>query len=321
MAGRLDLSIDGAVVRRVPAPGKAVRVGRAPDNDVVVADPEVSAYHLVLDWDGDRLRAHDLGSTNGTFVDGGKVQDLVEVADGAVIRLGTRVKLGIRLALDPADAGPALWLWHRDTGRCHALSAGSAPLDALLGGSALAEGPWTVEVDGEQVTLRSPEDTLALSANEPVVVGGAHVQLVDRQVALGDTAAAGEDPFWRLRVEVDGRAGPTASVFAPGRRLRGEIRAANRVVVLHLLAEQAVADAADGTAVADHGWVDDERIMRGVWGRAWSGKGPAAFQVLVHRLRKDLARLGLAGGIVEKRSGNTRLRPGLVEVELPGAGD
>ncbi len=318
MSGRLDLSIDGALVRRVPAPGRAVRVGRAPDNDVVVADPEVSAYHLVLDWDGDRLRAHDLGSTNGTFVDGGKVQGTVEVGDGAVIRLGTRIRLGIALALGSTVTGPSLWLWNRDTGRCHALASGEADLAGLLEREPLAEGPWTVVVDGEAVSVRGPEEQLALAANEPVVIGGAHLQLVDRQVALGDTAAAGEDPFWRVRVEVDGRAGPTATVFAPGRRERGEIRAANRVVVLHLLAEQAMTDARAETAEADFGWVDDEHIMRGVWGRAWSSKGPAAFQVLVHRLRKDLARLGLAGGIVEKRSGNTRLRPGLVEVELPG---
>lgn len=318
MSGRLDLSIDGAVVRRVPAPGRAVRVGRAPDNDVVVADPEVSAYHLVLDWDGDRLRAHDPGSTNGTFVDGGRVDDLAEVGDGSVIRLGTRVRLGIGLSLAAAEAGPTRWLWHRDTGRCHALADGAGPLEALLGGP-LAEGPWQLEVSGAEVVVRGPNEVLSLAANEPAVIGGAHVQVVDREVALGDTAAAGEDPFWRLVIEVDGRAGPTASVFAPGRRLRGEIRAANRVVVLHLLAEQSLRDAEDGVARADHGWVDDEHVMRGVWGRAWTSKGPAAFQVLVHRLRKDLARLGLAGGVVEKRSGNTRLRPGLVEVELASA--
>jgi hypothetical protein len=40
--------------------------------------------------------------------------------------------------------------------------------------------------------------------------------------------------------------------------------------------------------------------------------------VLIHRLRKDLSKLGLAGGIIEKRAGWTRLRPGILDVELVG---
>lgn len=313
--------MNGAVVRALPAPGKGVRIGRAPDNDLVVADPEVSGYHAVLDWDGAVLRVHDLGSTNGTFLEGGRISEPTPVPSTARLRLGTTVELDVRVQLDTVAPRLAAWVWHRDTGRCHALHDSPQDLGALLGQLDLDEGPWTITNDGGGVRLDGPDGPLPLTVGEPFVVGGAHLEIIDRERAMGDTAAAGADPFWRIRVAVNGRAGPTAEILAPGARSRGEIRAANRVVVLHMLAERALADSAEGVSEADHGWVDDEGLMRGVWGRHWNSKGPAAFQVLVHRLRKDLARLGLAGGVVQKRAGNTRLRPGLVEVSLVGNED
>jgi hypothetical protein len=47
-----------------------VRVGRATDNDLVLTDPEVSRHHARLEPDGHGWRAVDLGSTNGTWVNG-----------------------------------------------------------------------------------------------------------------------------------------------------------------------------------------------------------------------------------------------------------
>ena len=47
-----------------------VRVGRADDNDLVLADPEVSRHHARLELDDQGWHAIDLGSTNGTWVNG-----------------------------------------------------------------------------------------------------------------------------------------------------------------------------------------------------------------------------------------------------------
>ena len=46
-----------------------------------------------------------------------------------------------------------------------------------------------------------------------------------------------------------------------------------------------------------------------MWGRRWEEKGSASFQVLIHRVRKDLAKHGLDTGVIEKRSGYTRYKP------------
>jgi pSer/pThr/pTyr-binding forkhead associated (FHA) protein len=46
------------------------RIGAGDDNDIVLGDGFVSAHHARLRWDGDQWLIEDLGSTNGTHVDG-----------------------------------------------------------------------------------------------------------------------------------------------------------------------------------------------------------------------------------------------------------
>src|SRR5262245_57339973 len=50
-------------------PSRAL-VGKSPACDVRLTDAEVSRRHAALELVGRRLRITDLGSTNGTFVDG-----------------------------------------------------------------------------------------------------------------------------------------------------------------------------------------------------------------------------------------------------------
>ena len=82
--------------------------------------------------------------------------------------------------------------------------------------------------------------------------------------------------------------------------------------------EQLDLDVKRGVALSEAGWAEDERLSRRLWGKASTPRGGASLQVLIHRLRKDLSKLGLAGGIIEKRAGWTRLRPGILDVELVG---
>jgi transcriptional regulator with PAS, ATPase and Fis domain len=57
----------------------------------VVKDPLVSSQHGVITKEGDAYKFSDLGSRNGTAVDGQLVKDPVKLRDGAVIFLGTQV--------------------------------------------------------------------------------------------------------------------------------------------------------------------------------------------------------------------------------------
>ncbi|WP_127781594.1 DUF3662 and FHA domain-containing protein [Rhodococcus sp. X156] len=63
-------------------------VGRGQDADFRVADTGVSRRHLEITWDGSVAMLTDLGSTNGTAVNGSPVQNW-QLADGDVIRAGS----------------------------------------------------------------------------------------------------------------------------------------------------------------------------------------------------------------------------------------
>lgn len=67
--------------------GAYVVVGRSRDCDLVLEHETVSGRHARLSWDGDRLTLEDLGSSNGTFVDGRQVAR-------AKIRPGDEIVLG-----------------------------------------------------------------------------------------------------------------------------------------------------------------------------------------------------------------------------------
>jgi hypothetical protein len=64
-----------------------VTVGRADDNDLVLADPEVSRHHARLEPDGEGWRAIDLGSTNGTWVNGVRL-NMATIAVGDEVAFG-----------------------------------------------------------------------------------------------------------------------------------------------------------------------------------------------------------------------------------------
>ena len=70
------------------------RIGRDVNNTVVVDDPYASAEHAVLSFRGRAWYLEDLGSTNGTFVDGAPVDQVVPIGFGDEITVGeTRFRL------------------------------------------------------------------------------------------------------------------------------------------------------------------------------------------------------------------------------------
>ncbi len=91
----------------------AVRLGRAADNDLVIAHPSISAHHAELHFDGERFILRDLSSSNGTFVNGERVTSAILDA-GDVVHLGPVAlefrngQLQMRVDYDPEpDDGPA----------------------------------------------------------------------------------------------------------------------------------------------------------------------------------------------------------------------
>ncbi|MDE3206669.1 MAG: ATP-binding cassette domain-containing protein [Acidobacteriota bacterium] len=69
-------------------PATRVRIGRAADNDIVVADLLVSRHHAELRQGRRGYEIVDLGSANGVFVDGGRVARRAALAEGSIVSIG-----------------------------------------------------------------------------------------------------------------------------------------------------------------------------------------------------------------------------------------
>jgi DNA-binding SARP family transcriptional activator len=78
----------GADGRRYALAGTATRIGRSPDNDIVLSDAKVSRHHAVIADDGRTILITDLGSANGVRVRRKRIDPSAELREGDRIRIG-----------------------------------------------------------------------------------------------------------------------------------------------------------------------------------------------------------------------------------------
>jgi predicted component of type VI protein secretion system len=97
------------IVRSGPRSGERIElidelvVGRE-NADLTVHDEEVSRRHLAVRPHDDGVELEDLGSTNGTFVDGARLSAVVVVSTGARVTLG-ETELEIEIEVPELDPG------------------------------------------------------------------------------------------------------------------------------------------------------------------------------------------------------------------------
>lgn len=80
-------------------------VGRSRHCNVSISDASVSRQHVVLEPTGRTIRVRDLGSSNGTFVNGRRVSGQDELEDGSALRLGD-AELGVLIEGPPEAVQP-----------------------------------------------------------------------------------------------------------------------------------------------------------------------------------------------------------------------
>ena len=71
---KLIISCEGLPTREVELGSERMTLGRHPHNDIVLDHPTVSSRHAAITLIGDEALLEDLGSTNGTWVHGTRIE-------------------------------------------------------------------------------------------------------------------------------------------------------------------------------------------------------------------------------------------------------
>src|SRR5262245_35857823 len=88
----------------MPLGGARIEVGRGSSNEICLASMGVSRRHCCIDRRGDSITLTDLGSHNGTYVNGVPVKERA-LQHGDEVRIGDSVFLVLLHEVDPLPAG------------------------------------------------------------------------------------------------------------------------------------------------------------------------------------------------------------------------
>jgi two-component system, NtrC family, response regulator GlrR len=135
--GRWGLVIGrGSEARHRALGDRPVTVGSAMDNQVVLSDRAVSARHCLFEQCVGGARVRDLGSRNGTWVEGVRVEE-------ARVQPGTRVRVG-RTDLVVVARGPA-----RAPGTVGVVAESPSMVEVMREVERFARLSWPVLIEGE----------------------------------------------------------------------------------------------------------------------------------------------------------------------------
>jgi hypothetical protein len=79
--------------KRWPLNKSALTIGRGEDCDIVLPDRQVSRHHFRVVRDDDGYNVEDLGSKNGTYINGAPVRGSMQLQDGDEIQVALSVRL------------------------------------------------------------------------------------------------------------------------------------------------------------------------------------------------------------------------------------
>lgn len=295
----LSTARGGGGAREIALPAHCL-VGRSSACTLRVEEPKASREHARLHFQQGTWTVRDLGTTNGTFVNGERL------AAGATKALSAGDRLGFGDAADVwtlIDASPPGALARRlDTderivaeGGVLALPSADAPLAVALE----VEGAWIVEIDGRSRPARDGEE---------LRVGGVAYALHLPEASVATANAAGlrrlADVELRFRVSRDEErvevtvVGPWGAHVLPPR--------AHHYAWLTIARARMRDRDLPGLAEAQRGWIGVEDLCEAL------RLDEAHLNVELHRIRKGIAAIELVdgAGVIERRRNLRQLRLG-----------
>lgn len=306
---------------------RRLRIGRGSDNDLVLARDTVSTFHAYIEWRKGAFFLRDLGSRNGTALDGQRVTDWTRLEVGNVVSFGpdSRWKVEALAAPEAIQEQPPLTLCSADglvrhpvredrftIGRGRGFDLPLAGDDGHLVASVYLEDDRCYVVAMEQGAVAiggeslPPGEPTELVPDRPFDVLGRAWALSVRAGLEGTAtveALMTRRRYSHYRLELTQRGEFGEITIHDGRSTHRFTEQELRFALLWVLADGLLAD--DESA----GWVDDEALRTSVWGRrAAENQSSSTLAKLIHDTRSMLARSGIDGLFIEKRRGRTRLR-------------
>lgn len=192
---RLVLSLDGVVLREIGLSKDRTTLGRRSHNDLVIDNLAVSGEHAVIFFSGSDAYLEDLGSTNGTTVNGQPVKKHL-LQSGDTIEIG---KYRLRYLTDGSSAGDEIDI---DT---------SQPLRREFYGP----GPATIQVRQPGAQAQSAQASTAFIKILSGANAGRELALIKALTTIGrpghQVAVITRRPTGYFIAHVEGEAFPTVN--------------------------------------------------------------------------------------------------------------
>lgn len=295
----------------VPLDGR-VAIGRGPENDLVLPIERVSWNHALI-WENEgKVYVKDLGSRNGTRLDGQPLTNTTEWEMGTRLQI-EEVELTFALA-DPREPRTFRSMAVEDVSsgvrfplrQKHTLIGDDPNADLKIPEGSGASGVLIAHPDGE-VWLGIADEDQVLAPGEVFTIGGVELKLVEAESGWLPTATD-EDASHPYQVETafDPERGPWARFSCMDTGRTHTLTADNRVAMIYFLAEALKED--QEKRVTDPGWRSNESVRVAVWGRGARHEGPRKLKALLHNIRAELRGAALDPWCLEKRRGFVRLR-------------
>lgn len=281
------------------------RVGRSRDADIRINDRRISSEHAVIVWNKGLWEAKDLGSRNGTVIDGKRVEPgaRVPLRAGATLRFGSQDIKWVLETDDPPDVvaldlekgavvegehGLLRWdkrhLLFTENGRDYWFEH--------EGEKRLIGDGQVVEVQGHRwrVSIPPPDEN-----GQTVTADGV---LLSRDVKLQFQVSPDEEHV-QVRILAEG--------------VRKELRGRSFDYMLLALARARLSDAASGKlSPEEQGWVYADELASDL------GMDVSHVNVDIYRARRRFASAGIQGAdeMLERRSQTRALRLGCGSIEI-----
>ncbi len=284
-------------------------VGRSNLCDLVVPSREVSSQHAVVQWTGLLWELQDLGSRNGTYLDGRR------------LARGERVLLQVGSAVCWAQA-PGPWVL-RDAGPPQPMAIQLSTGRVQVGD---ADSPWLIslpDADAPEVLVYREADGRWLADRDGVVGEVADRAVVDVageawRMYVGPAEAATVEVAAQLQLAalrlcfVHSQDEEYIELTAHCGSLRLDLQARAHHYVLLVLARLRLADQARGVVAADQGWIPQDKLL------TMLRLDASHLNITIHRARLHLAQQGVAdaANLVERRKGTRQLRLGVADLDI-----